>query len=74
LDLATEYLKYLYSKPAQDIIAENYYRPSDKETLAKYAKQFPAIELVTIVSLGGWADIQNKHFADGGVFDKIYER
>jgi sulfate transport system substrate-binding protein len=74
LDLATEYLKYLYSKPAQDIIAQNYYRPSDKETLSKYAKQFPSIELVTIASLGGWAEVQNKHFADGGVFDKIYER
>jgi sulfate transport system substrate-binding protein len=30
--------------------------------------------LVTIASLGGWAEVQNKHFADGGVFDKIYER
>jgi sulfate transport system substrate-binding protein len=73
-EVATEYLKYLYSKEGQDIIGKNYYRPSDKEVAAKYAKQFPALELVTIAQLGGWTNVQNKHFADGGVFDKIYER
>jgi sulfate transport system substrate-binding protein len=73
-EVATEYLKYLYSKEGQDIIGKNFYRPSDKEVAAKYAKQFPALELVTIAQLGGWSNVQNKHFADGGVFDKIYER
>ncbi len=71
-EVATEYLKYLYSKEGQDIIAKNYYRPFDKEVAAKYAKQFPALELVTVAQLGGWTEVQNKHFADEGVFDKIY--
>ena len=70
--VATEYLKYLYSKEGQDIIAKNFYRPIDKEVAGKYAKQFPAIELVTVAQLGGWTAVQNKHFADDGVFDKIY--
>ena len=30
--------------------------------------------LVTIADFGGWAAAQKKHFADGGVFDKIYAR
>jgi sulfate transport system substrate-binding protein len=73
-EVATEYLKYLYSKEGQELIAKNFYRPSDKEVAAKYAKQFPSLELVNISQLGGWTEVQNKHFADGGVFDKIYEK
>lgn len=73
-EVATEYLKYLYSKEGQELIAKNYYRPYDKEVAAKYAKQFPALELVTIAQLGGWNEVQTKHFADDGVFDKIYGR
>ncbi len=73
-EVATEYLKHLYSKEGQELIAKHHYRPSDKEVLAKYAKQFPTLELVNVAQFGGWTEVQNKHFADGGVFDKIYER
>jgi sulfate transport system substrate-binding protein len=62
----------LYSKEGQEIIAKNFYRPSDKEIAAKYAKQFPALELVNITAFGGWDKAQEKHFADDGVFDQIY--
>ena len=37
-------------------------------------KAFPKIELVTIAEFGGWTKTQATHFADGGVFDKIYAR
>ena len=70
-DLATDYLNYLYTKEAQDIIAKNYYRPIDKDVAAKYAKQFPTLELVTVKDLGGWAAVQAKHFNDDGIFDQI---
>ena len=73
-EAATEYLKYLYSNEGQDIIARNFYRPSNKEVAAKYSKQFPVLELVTIEQLGGWAAVQKKHFDDGGTFDKIYDK
>ena len=72
--LRAEYLKYLYSKEAQEIIAKNFYRPSDKDVAVKYAAQFPAIELVKIEDFGGWNKAQEKHFADNGVFDQIYGR
>jgi sulfate transport system substrate-binding protein len=70
-DLASDYLNYLYTKEAQDIIAKNYYRPIDKDVAAKYAKQFPVLELVTVKDLGGWASVQAKHFADDAIFDQI---
>jgi sulfate transport system substrate-binding protein len=70
-EVAQEYLKYLYSKEGQEIIARHGYRPRDPEVAAKYAQQFPQLQLVTIRDFGGWAAAQKKHFADGGVFDRI---
>ena len=71
-EVATEYLQYLYSPEAQEIIAKNFYRPIDEQVAAKHAGQFPQIKLVTIADFGGWAKAQKTHFADGGVFDQIY--
>jgi sulfate transport system substrate-binding protein len=73
--IATEYLKYLYSQEGQEIAARNFYRPSDKKVLAKYASQFAKVNLVTIdKEFGGWTKAQKTHFADGGVFDQIYAK
>jgi sulfate transport system substrate-binding protein len=71
-DLARAYLEHLYSKEAQEIIAKHFYRPRDPDVAAKYAKQFPKMNLVTIADFGGWAKAQKVHFADGGLFDKLY--
>jgi sulfate/thiosulfate transport system substrate-binding protein len=70
--VAEEYLKFLYTPEGQEIAARNYYRPRNAEIAAKYAKQFPKIELVTIKDFGGWAKAQKEHFGDNGVFDQIY--
>jgi sulfate transport system substrate-binding protein len=72
VEVATEYLKYLYSKEGQEIIGKNFYRPSDPEVAAKYAKQFQPLQLISIKEFGGWTAAQTKHFADDGVFDQIY--
>ena len=72
--VARAYLEYLYSKEGQEIVAKHYYRPRDPEVAAKYAGLFPKINLVTIADFGGWAKAQSAHFADGGVFDRIYAR
>jgi sulfate transport system substrate-binding protein len=71
-EVATEYLTFLYSKEAQEIIGKNFYRPVDKDIAAKYAKQFKPLELITIAQFGGWDAAQKKFFADEGVFDEIY--
>ncbi len=69
--VAEEYLKYLYSKEGQEIIAQNYYRPRDAQVAAKYASQFPKIPLTSIKDFGGWTKAQATHFNDGGVFDQL---
>jgi len=70
-DLATEYLKYMYSGEGQEIIARNFYRPRDAALAAKYGSRFPRLTLSTIRDFGGWAAAQQKHFANGGIFDQI---
>jgi len=73
--VAQGYLEYLYSPEGQDIAARNFYRPIDAGVAAKYAKQFPKLNLFTIDEIfGGWAKAQKTHFNDGGVFDQIYTK
>ena len=72
-EVATAYLEYLNSAEGQDIIARNFYRPRSAEVLAHYPNQFAKIPtLLTIADFGGWTKTQARHFADGGVFDRIY--
>lgn len=72
---ATEYLSYLYSADAQRIAAKNFYRPSDADILSEFSDVFDLdVKLVTIDDFGGWDTVQQAHFADGGVFDEIYEK
>jgi len=71
---AEAFLKFLYTPEAQEIEAKDFYRPRNPEILAKYKSQFPTIPLATIDGdFGGWTKAQSTHFADGGVFDQIYQ-
>jgi sulfate/thiosulfate-binding protein len=72
--VAQAYLDYLYSDEGQEIIAKNYYRPSVEKFSRKYASQFPNIKLFTLDTVAGnWTQAQKVHFADGGVFDQVYQ-
>jgi sulfate transport system substrate-binding protein len=72
--LAQAYLQFLYSDRGQEIAARHFYRPRNPAIAQKYAMQFPKINLFTIDEVfGGWAKAQATHFADGGVFDQIYQ-
>ncbi|MFH0980595.1 MAG: sulfate ABC transporter substrate-binding protein [Planctomycetota bacterium] len=73
-DLATAYLQYLYSAEGQEIVARYHYRPSLSAVAEKHADQFPKIELLTIDrDFGGWEKAHQTHFADGKLFDQIYQ-
>ena len=71
---AEAYLNYLYTDEAQDVIAKHHYRPATPSGLAKHAGELPKIALFTIDEFGGWEAAQKKHFADGGVYDRIAAR
>ena len=72
--VAEEYLKYLYSPEGQEIAAKRYYRPRSEAIAKKYASQFPNVKLFTLAEIvGDWQKTQKIHFADGGVFDQVYQ-
>jgi sulfate transport system substrate-binding protein len=76
-ELATEYLKYLYSDVGQRLAGEHYYRPSNPEILKEFGKYFDLnLKLITIDDplFGGWEKAQTRHFSDNGVFDQIYTK
>ncbi len=73
-ELAQAYINFLYTKKAQEIIAKNHYRPTDKDILKKYQTQFKPVKLFTVDEVfGGWQKAHNTHFKEGGVFDQLIE-
>ena len=77
-EVAEAYLNFLYTPAAQDVIAETYFRPADPKAAARHADRFPPIELFGAtdpsLGLGSWDAIHARFFAEGGVFDQIYQR
>src|SRR5215208_1721353 len=73
-DVAQAYLEYLYTEAGQEIAARHFYRPRLESVATKYEAQFPKLTLVTIDEVfGGWKKAHAAHFADGGLFDQIYQ-
>jgi sulfate/thiosulfate-binding protein len=72
--VARAYLDYLYSDAGQAIAGKHFYRPRSSAVAAKYQAQFPQLTLVTVDEVfGGWKKAHAAHFADGAVFDQIYQ-
>jgi len=73
-EVARAYLEWLWSAEGQDIAGRNFYRPRLGPAFAKYAANFPKINLFSVnQAFGGWDAAERIHFADGGVFDQIYK-
>jgi sulfate transport system substrate-binding protein len=74
LKLAQAYLEFLYTPAGQELAAKHYFRPIDQSILAKYSGRFPNLPLLSVPTVfGSWDQAQKVHFADGGVFDQIYQ-
>ena len=72
--VAQAYLEYLYTETGQEIAARHFYRPRLASVAAKYEAQFPKVRLVTVDEVfGGWKKAHTTHFADGALFDQIYQ-
>jgi sulfate transport system substrate-binding protein len=73
-EVATAYLKFLYTAEAQKLAGKHFYRPRDKEIAKQFVDKLPVLPLVTIdADFGGWGKAQKIHFDDGGTFDRIYQ-
>jgi sulfate/thiosulfate-binding protein len=72
--VAQAYLEYLYGPEGQEIAAKRYYRPRSEAVAKKYSNQFPKVKLFTLAEIvGDWQKTNKIHFADGGLFDQIYQ-
>ncbi len=72
-EVATAYLRFLFTPAAQELAARNFYRPVDAQALARHTDIFKSIEQIDVqTAFGGWAKAQKTHFDDGGTFDQIY--
>jgi sulfate/thiosulfate transport system substrate-binding protein len=68
------YLEYLYSDAGQELAAQHFFRPKNQTILARYSPRFKPLDLFTVDEIaGGWQKAQQVHFADGGIFDQIYQ-
>lgn len=69
---AHDYLAGLWNKPAQDLMAKFYLRPSDAQVLAAHVDTLPHINTFEPTAVfGDWDDIMQTYFADGGRFDQL---
>jgi sulfate transport system substrate-binding protein len=72
--VARAYLEYLYSDTGQELAAQHFFRPRNETILARYSTRYKPLELFTVDEIaGGWQQAQKIHFADGGIFDQIYQ-
>jgi len=72
-EAAEAYLNFLYTDDGQEIIAKNFYRPTNPAILKQHADVFPDVKLFPITAIAkDWDDARSKFIGDGGVFDSIY--
>nr|WP_156410080.1 sulfate ABC transporter substrate-binding protein [Psychrobacter sp. ENNN9_III] len=71
-DAANTYLKGLWDKPAQELMAQMYLRPSDKAVLSAHKGTLPDINTFEPITVfGSWEQIMDNFFVDGGIFDQL---
>ena len=70
---AKAYLAYLFTDPAQEILAKDGFRPINEEILEKHRNRLPNITLFPITLLAkDWDEAQSKFFGDNGIFTIIH--
>ena len=70
---ARAYLNFLFSDEAQEILAEDGYRPRNADILSRHQNLLPSIALFSITTIArDWNDAQEKFFGDNGLFNTIH--
>jgi sulfate transport system substrate-binding protein len=72
--VAEAYLRFVYTPFGQEIIARHGYRPINETIRKGHSEEFPDIELFSVNDISkGWDDANGRFFAEGAVFDQIYQ-
>jgi sulfate/thiosulfate transport system substrate-binding protein len=68
---ATAYTQFLFTDPAQEILARNFNRVRSASVAQRYRLQFPSVRLIAPEQrFGSWELIAHKHFDADGVLDR----
>jgi sulfate transport system substrate-binding protein len=71
---ARAYLEFLYTDEAQEIIARHHYRPINGDILKKHP-ELKTIDLFPLTRfVQSWDEAQEKFFAEGAIFDQIFQQ
>jgi sulfate/thiosulfate transport system substrate-binding protein len=69
--VAEAFVKFLYTREAQDIFADHGLRSVDPEVAKATSAKYPAVEdLWKIDIFGGWKEVTPKYFGDDGIYTK----
>ncbi|HWB10805.1 MAG TPA: sulfate ABC transporter substrate-binding protein [Pirellulales bacterium] len=72
--VAEAYLRFVYTPVGQEIIARHGYRPINEVIRKGHSQEFPDIELFSVNDIAeGWDGANERFFAEGAVFDQIYQ-
>lgn len=71
-EAAQKYVDFCFTPRGQQIIAKHYYRPSDDSYRNSSMPDVNLFDLSVVAK--DWGEAQKRFFADGGVFDRIYQR
>lgn len=72
--VAKAYLEYLFTDYGQELAAKHHFRPVETAVLARHSAEFKPLQLFSVdEAFGGWGNAQKTHFADGALFDQIYQ-
>ncbi len=69
---AKDYLRYLFTDAAQEVIAQYGYRPFRPDILARHGDRLPALTLFPVTAVArDWTDAREKFFGDNGILDTL---
>lgn len=69
---AKDYLRYLFTDAAQEVIAQYGYRSFRPEILARHSDRLPPLTLFPVTAVArDWTDARQKFFGDNGILDTV---
>lgn len=71
-EVAEAFLDFLWSQQAQEVFAENGFRPTNPEVYAKFEKDYPVPSgLFDIEYLGGWGEVRDTLYSKRGIWYQV---
>ncbi len=72
---ATALAEFLFTEEAQQIFAEEGFRPVNPTVWERVKGKFaPVKQLFTVQEFGGWSEVNKVFFGDGGIWDRLFAK